>query len=372
MITFRSIRDAIKGNDFILLFLALTATVIGLVFIFSATRNMSGSYRFIVVQIGAMILGIFVMHAISKIDYEDILSTWKFVAVICLILLLLLIIIGVGKGSTGSTRWIRFGPIGIQPSEIVKIGFIITMSKHLSAVGNQMNYVKNVTLTFLHLLVPALMIAVQPDAGTAICFVFMYFCMVFVAGINWRYVIGAVASASIFSVVAWLLLLRPYQKERILAFLSPESAPSTYGYHVLQSKIAIGSGQNLGKGLFKGIQTQLGILPEKQTDFIFAVIGEEAGFVMCVVTVVVLFALILRCLSIGKKAKTMSGTYICVGVAAMWIFHVFENIGMTIGLMPVTGIPLPFVSYGGSSLVTNFMALGLILSVYSQKRSINF
>jgi len=227
-------------------------------------------------------------------------------------------------------------------------------------------------LLVLHAAIPIGLIILQPDAGTAMVFTFIFVVMVFVAGIDWRYIAGAFGAFAAFSAVAWFFLLSDYQQKRFLAFFNPESAPGTYGYHVMQSKIAIGSGQIFGKGLFKGIQTQLGLLPEKHTDFIFAVIGEEAGLVMCIIVVALLMSIILRCIYIGKNARNDIGTFICIGVSAMWLFHTFENVGMTIGLMPVTGIPLPFVSYGGSSLLTNFMALGLVLNVYMRRKVINF
>ena len=172
--------------------------------------------------------------------------------------------------------------------------------------------------------------------------------------------------------MAWNFLLNDIQKARFFAFIDPESAAGTYGYHVIQSKIAVGSGKLFGKGILKGIQTQLGILPERHTDFIFAVIGEEAGFVICLGLVIALFTLVLRCIIIARTAKNSIGTYMCIGVGAMWLFHIFENIGMTIGLVPVTGIPLPFVSYGGSSIITNYIAVGLVLCVYVRRKGINF
>ena len=234
------------------------------------------------------------------------------------------------------------------------------------------NYIKNVAYLLLHLAIPVGLIMLQPDAGTAMVFGFIFIVMVFVAGIDWRYVATAFGGFAVFATLAWNFLLSNYQRERFLVFFNPEKDPGGFGYHVMQSKIAIGSGKIFGKGIFKGIQTQLGFLPEKHTDFIFAVIGEEAGLIGCFVIVGLLIGIIIRCIYIGQNAKNSIGTFMCVGVAAMWLFHTFENIGMTIGLMPVTGIPLPFVSYGGSSLMTNFIALGLVLSVRMRRRTINF
>lgn len=352
--------------------LAITATAAGIVFIYSATKSYEAHYKFVIVQSAAFLLGAGAMYIITKVDYEDISAFWPFITCVSVILLILVLIIGTGSEATGTKGWIRFFGIGIQPAEIVKVFFIITLSTHLSRIGSDINYIKNVILLVLHLCVPVGLIMLQPDVGTAFVYVFIFIVMIFVAGIDWRYIAFGCASFAAFSVIAWNFLLTQYQKERFFAFISPESAPKTYGYHVMQSKIAIGSGQITGKGFFRGIQTQLGYLPEKQTDFIFAVIGEEAGLIGCLLVLAILMSLIIRCIVIGKNAKNPLGTYMCMGVGAMWLFHTFENIGMTIGLTPVTGIPLPFFSYGGSSLFTNLMALGLVLNVKMKKTTLNF
>jgi rod shape determining protein RodA len=328
--------------------------------------------KFVIVQAAAFILGIVAMYIITKVDYEDISYIWPLVAGISIFLLVLVLLVGTGSESNGAQSWFRFWGVGVQPAEITKVFFIITLSTHLAKIGNDINYIKNVLMLILHLCVPLVLIMLQPDAGTAFVYVFIFLVMLFIAGIDKRYIIIAAGFLSLFSVFAWFFLLSQYQKNRFFAFLNPESAPRTYGYHVMQSKIAIGSGKLLGKGLFKGIQTQLDFLPEKQTDFIYAVIGEETGLIGCIVILAILMALIIRCIIIAKRAKNRLGTYMCFGVAAMWLFHTFENIGMTIGITPVTGIPLPFVSYGGSSLLTNLMALGLVLNVKMREKTLNF
>lgn len=362
----------IKKYDFIMLFLSVFATLIGLLFIYSATKTFDSQMKFVLVQSVAFALGVVAMYISTVIDYEDIAALWPFIVGAGVFLLVLVLFIGEGSDSTGRQGWIRFAGIGIQPAELVKVFFIITLAKHLDHIGDDINYIKNVVLLLLHLALPIILLIFQPDAGSAMVYLFIFMVMVFTAGIDWRYITLAVGSFSLFCVVAWYFFLMQYQKERVLAFMNPEAAPLTYGYHVMQSKIAVGSGQITGKGLFKGVQTQLGFLPEKQTDFIFAVIGEEAGLVGCLLVVAVLMLLITRCIYIAKNAKTPLGTYMCLGVAAMWLFHTFENIGMTIGITPVTGIPLPFLSYGGSAIFTNFFALGLVLNVRMRKKTINF
>jgi len=362
----------IRGYDAILISLVMAATFIGMLFVYSATKSYDNQLKYVIVQAVAFILGLVFMYYVTQIDYEHLSSFWPFIIGFSLFLLVLVMFVGTGETSTGTKGWIRIGSIGIQPSELVKIGFIITLAKHLSIIEDDVNYIKNVAYLLLHLTVPVGLIMLQPDAGTAMVFVFIFIVMVFVAGIDWRYMATAFGGFVIFAVTSWFFLLSNYQRERFLVFFNPEKDPGGFGYHVMQSKIAIGSGKIFGKGIFKGIQTQLGFLPEKHTDFIFAVIGEEAGLIGCLLIVALLIGIIIRCIYIGQNAKNSIGTFICIGVAGMWLFHTFENIGMTIGLMPVTGIPLPFVSYGGSSLMTNFIALGLVVSVRMRRRTINF
>ncbi|MBQ4543386.1 MAG: rod shape-determining protein RodA [Clostridia bacterium] len=366
------LKDTVKRIDYFSMICTLVLFIIGTVFVFSATKSLDSNLKYIIIQTVAMLIGLVLMYIITLMDYDDMSLFWKFIAGGCIFLLILVLFIGQGKESTGTKGWIRFGPIGIQPAEFVKIGFIITLSKHIDSIGEGINDIRNILMLLLHLAVPVFLILLQPDFGTAMVFIFIFVVMVFVAGINWKYILCAIGAGGVLAVIAWNFLLNDIQKQRFYAFLYPEIAPTTYGYHVLQSKIAIGSGGFSGKGIFKGIQTQLGILPEKHTDFIFAVIGEEGGFILSVIVVALLLALIVRTVIIAKNARNFEGSCICIGVAAMWFFHILENIGMTIGLMPVTGIPLPFVSYGGSSILTNFIALGLVQNVYMRKKSITF
>ena len=362
----------IKKFDKVLMLLFVVAVTIGLVFIYSATRSMDGNMKFVIVQGAGILIGLVLMYIITCIDYEDLASLWKFFTGLSVFLLLLVLVIGIGGESTGTKGWIRFGSIGIQPAEIVKICFILTLAKHLDTIKDDINYIKNVFLLLLHLSIPLVLILAQPDFGSAMVFVFIFVVMVFVANIDWRYIVTAGISGVIIALISWFFFLDTYQKNRIYALFNPESAAQSYGYHVMQSKIAIGSGQVTGKGLFQGIQTQMGYLPEKHTDFIYSVIGEEGGIIMCMITVFVLMFLILRCINIARTAKDELGSFICMGVAAMWLFHTFENVGMAIGIMPVTGIPLPFISYGGSPVMTNCMALGLVLNVYMRRKTLHF
>ena len=263
----------------------------------------------------------------------------------------------------GTKGWIRFGSIGIQPSELVKIGFIITFAKHIEHVHSDLNNFKNILALLLHAGLLIGLILMQPDAGTAMVFAMIMLLMLFVAGISWKYIVSAFGTLAAAAPLIWFYVLKDYQKGRIISFFSPESDPLGRGYHVIQSKIAIGSGQVVGRGLFSGIQTQLGFLPEKQTDFIFAVIGEELGLWGCLLVCALLLTIVCRIFYIAANSRDLLGELLCTGVGAMFMFHVIENIGMCVGLTPVTGIPLPFFSYGGSNIIASMLGIAIVMLV---------
>ena len=368
----KTLKTFMKNFDFYLFVLTLLTSGFGIVLIASATNSYENNIKFVIVQSAALAIGLLLAFIIIKLDYEYIGSYYKWIYAFNVIALVLVLFIGQGEQEWGGKSWIRIGGVGIQPSEIVKIGFIITLAKHLEMVKEDLNKFKNICLLLLHAGVLIGLILLQPDLGTAMVFVFIFMGMVFICGINYKYIFGAIGAMAAFAPIAWLFILEKYQKNRIRVFLNPESDPLNAGYHVIQSKISVGSGQIFGKGLFKGTQTQLGYLPEKHTDFIFSVIGEELGFIGSIIVLLLLVLIIWRCISTAQIAKDDFGSYICVGIASMLIFQTFENIGMCIGLTPITGLPLPFISYGGSSLMTNIAAIGLVLNVRMRRKTINF
>ncbi len=358
--------------DFFLLAVTLVCAVFGIVMISSAVNSMDSGSKYLIIQGAAAVIGICCMMLLVAVDYETLGKLSKIIYAVCIMLLVLVLVIGTGAESTGSKSWIRFGPIGIQPSEFVKIGFIITFSKAVSDMGDDINKPLNLLKLIAHLGILLALILMQPDFGTAMVFIFIFAGILFVSGISYKYIVSALAVMGAAVPVAWFFLLQEYQKNRIRVFLNPESDPLGAGYHVIQSKIAIGSGEVFGKGLYHGTQTQLGYLPVKHTDFIYSVVGEELGMVGCIIVAVLLFTLVFRCISNSRLAKDKFSSNICIGVACMFLAHIFENIGMCIGLMPVTGIPLPFFSYGGSSVLTNFVAIGLVLCVYARRKVLSF
>lgn len=362
----------IKKLDFFLITIVFIIAVIGLFLIYSATKSSDSGVRQIVVQSVAIALGTIMMLVISFIDYSVYSKYTKYIYIASILVLIFVLIFGEGKEETGANSWIRLGGIGIQPSEIVKLAFCLTFSAHLTSVKDNINKFSVLCKLILHFGVLAGLVLLQNDTGTALVFAVMFFVMLFVAGLSYKYIFAAVGGACVLAPVAWFGLMQPYQKERILVFLNPERDASGYGYQVSQSKIAIGSGEFSGRGYLLGPQNQLGLLPEKDTDFIFGVAGEEFGFLGATLIIILLTVLIIRCFYVSSHSKDDTGMYICAGVAAMFMFHTVENIFMCIGLLPVTGIPLPFLSYGGSSVATNLMAIGLVLSVWIRRNIVKF
>ncbi len=356
--------------DWVLFIITVGLAIFGIVMIYSATRTLHTNTN-VIVQSGAMVIGCALMLATCFFDYEQLQNLIKPIYIFAVAILLLVLVFGV-SGDWGARSWIRFGAIGIQPSEIAKICFIVTFSYHLSKVHDDINKPLVIFGLLLHIGVLVGLILLQPDMGSALVFLFMFICLMFVAKLSYKYIIpiGALGIASLPFIYKYVL--SEYQQKRIQVFFNPDLDPLNRGYNVIQSKIAVGSGQLWGKGYLQGTQNQMGYLPTKYTDFIFSVISEELGFIGAMIIVGALFLLIYKCFKTAQKADNAFGRYICVGVGAMMLFHVFENVGMCIGLMPVTGIPLPFISYGGTSLVVNMIAIGLVLSVsyHNKPRSV--
>lgn len=251
-----------------------------------------------------------------------------------------------------------------------KIVLIIGLAQLLSYYSEKKKINSPITLLIIiaFLVAPTLLIIKQPDYGTAMVFLVIFAVMVFSAGISLWYVLGSIVTIASSLPFVYLYILPQHAKDRITVFLNPQTDPLGSGYNIIQSMLAVGSGQVWGMGLFNGNQTQLGYLPMKTTDFIYSVISEEMGFIISVLVIILFILLIIRIFYIAKNAKDTFGSLIAMGIGSMFLAHFIENVGMTIGLMPITGIPLPFISYGGSSMLTNFIALGLILSINRKRK----
>ncbi|QSX06349.1 rod shape-determining protein RodA [Sedimentibacter sp. zth1] len=363
----------IKKFDFLLLLTTFVLVFFGLVIIKSSTMSYaSGSYRYLRTQTLAFVLGSIVVIVLLLIDYEIYGYFYIPIYVISNILLIAVILFGHGAAEWGASNWLKIGPISFQPSEIAKFGIIISLAKFIDKNKEKINepfiLIKILAFAFL----PVALILLQPDLGTALVFVFFIIIMIFSAGLSYKYIWPFVL-LGIILLIAGVIFLNfyvddyiigdNYMLDRIMMFLYPEMDPSGKGYQVIQSKIAIGSGEMFGRGLFLGVQNQYGFLPTKETDFIFAVVCEELGFVGGIALIMLYALLLLRLIKIAKTAKDTFGSLIVIGIMGMFLFHILENIGMTMGLMPVTGIPLPFVSYGGTFMLMNMFSIGLVLQV---------
>lgn len=359
-----------KKTDWPLIIVTMCLSVFGIIVIYSATRTLDTNTN-VIVQSISFAIGIGLLVLLQRFDYEQFKNMIKPIYIISVLMLVAVLIFGI-TGDWGARSWIRIGAIGIQPSEFAKICFIITFSYHLSMVEEDINKPLVIFGLILHLSVPVLLIMCQPDLGSMLVFLFMFACMLFAARLSWKYIVPVALGGVISLPFIYKYVLNEYQQKRIQVFFNPDLDPLNRGYNVIQSKIAVGSGQLWGKGYLQGTQNQLGYLPTKYTDFIFSVISEEFGFIGAALVALALFFIIWRCFKTAQLSSNLFGRYICVGTASMLLFHSFENMGMCIGLMPVTGIPLPFVSYGGTSMVTNMIAIGLVLSVayHNKHRSV--
>ena len=349
--------------------LALCMTFYGILTISSAVHA-SGGTRYIVIQCAALVIGVCGMLVLSLIDYEEALRKFHLpIFLFCIAILAATLLIGTGEGSNKS--WIRFSflPVGIQPSEYAKLFFICTLAYHMSRVREKLNRLSTVIGLCLHFGVVCGLVLLQGDLGSALVFVFIFLCMLFGAGMKLGYFFAALLLTLGASPFLWDHLSN-YQKQRILVGFSPESDPQGFGYQVLRAKEAISNGGFGGMGYLSGTLTQnpaASTLPKRHTDMIFAVLAEEFGFVGVCVYLALYVALILRILHIARRARGYMGSYICIGAAAVFLFQGLENMGMCMGLLPVIGLTLPFLSYGGSSIVSLFLLLGAVESVASHR-----
>lgn len=356
--------------DMTLLICSIIAAMSGILIINSASWTLDSHIRYILVQSFAFLLGIGAMTGTIFFSYKY-FEKLRFL-IFGLGIGMLILVLAIGTFSHGTQGWIELGPITIQPSEIAKVCFIITLSMHITKKYETINKKSTLAGLVIHLLCYVFPVLLQPDFGTATVFMIIFALELFFAGIYKKYIFGVLGLGAVASPIVWFLL-KEYQKNRIISLFFPEKDPTGSGYHVLQSKLAIGSGMIWGRGYLNGPQTQYGYLPEKQTDFVFSVIGEELGLIGTLFITVLLMIIVYRCFDNAKSCSHDTfGEMICIGVGSMMFFHILENIGMCIGLLPITGIPLPFISYGGSNLVTCFIAVGLVQNVRMRRRATKF
>lgn len=354
----------------------------GLVVLSSATHTSADSFKFLSKQIGAFVLGFTAAILVIRYDYIQLKRySWVLYGIS---IFLLLLVLAIGSEIRGTQGWIQIGPLpALQPAEFTKIILIVAFADFLSNRKGSLNTLKEMLPCFLFMGVPWLLIMVQKDLGTGLVYIVITLVMMYFAGANPRILLGLAGGAA--AVIALALFLhfhygmwiplKPHQLDRLTVFVNPTndgSGGKGAGWNTLQSLIAIGSGGATGKGLYNGTQVQQNFLPEHHTDFIYAVIGEELGFVGAIFVIILYVILLVRAIAISFEAKELYGTLLVVGVSAMWLFHIFENIGMSLGVMPVTGIPLPFLSYGGTAMLTNLIAAGLVVGVNLRGNQIVF
>ena len=361
------VRDFMRRADMLLLSLCVISSVFGLVVISSAVQTYNNPAKYVVVQLLALILGLMLFVIMTVLDVDILADKWVLLCVFNVIFLLILIPFGTSE--LGNSGWLRFFGIGIQPSEIVKITYIIVMAKHISYLKEykDLNSIVSVFQLAVHfLLIFGLLLVTSKDLGSALVYFFIFAVMLFAAGLKWYwFIIGLAAIAAVIPFI-WTDVLKDYQRARILAPYIPKVVDPTgtvYTWQANQSKIALASGQLFGTGLGNGPKTQSDAIFAKQSDFIFAPIGEELGMIGCCAVLALLIAIVVRCVIIGLRSRNTLSMLVCFGVAATVTFQTFENVGMCIGIAPVIGITLPFFSYGGSSLFSMFAAMGLVSGV---------
>ena len=356
-------RRLILNFDWTLFILVMMISGIGLLNIYSAGASLVDlrqmplylkQFQWILIGLAGMAIAFF-------IDYRFLSRHAYFIYGISIVLLL--VVFTAGYTTRGSQRWIAVSGFTFQPSELVKLTLILALTKYFDSHQVGRGYhLTELFIPFAILLIPFLFILKQPDLGTALVLLILFLAMVFFVGLDWRSLLITGAGGLLLTPIGWFFL-KDYQKERILTFFGPERDPLGSGYHIIQSMIAVGSGGFFGKGFLKGSQTQLKFLPEQQTDFVFSVFAEEWGFLGGTILVSMFFFLILWGLKIMIHSKDYLGALIAFGITMLIFWEAFINIGMVLGILPVVGIPLPFLSYGGSSMVVMMTAIGLLMNI---------
>lgn len=346
-----------------LLFLLLVLGAIGLFILYSAGGKDQG---LLIKQASSFGLGLLIMAVVAQFD-PRFMANWS--ALFYVIGIVLLIIVDViGHNAMGATRWINIpGVVRFQPSELMKIFVPMTLAWYVSRHNLPPSF-KRILVSGILIVLPFILIARQPDLGTALLVLVSGVFVLFLAGLRWRWILGAVAAVVPIALGMWMFVMRTYQKQRVLTFLNPESDPLGSGWNIIQSKAAIGSGGVFGKGWMLGTQSHLDFLPESHTDFIIAVLGEEFGLVGICMLLLVYLLLIARALIITLQAQTVFGKLLAGSITLTFFIYVFVNVGMVSGLLPVVGVPLPFISYGGTSLVTLLSGFGILMAIHTHRK----
>lgn len=355
-----------KKADLFLLALCTIATLFGIVVISSTTAYM-GASRYVLIQSAALVIGIFLYVLFSFLDVDIIAQRRELLLIFNVAFIATLFFWGIA-GDTGNRSWLAFSwmPFNVQPAEICKVGYILILAKTIIAQQNKISspvsIAKLVAIFAIHV---GVIMAASYDAGVALIFVFIFVIMVYMAGVNWTWFAAGVALVAAATPFVWTNFVREDQQQRIMVIFDETIDPEGIGirWHTMRSLISLQGGGITGQGLYSGTQTQSGALTAQHNDFAFSAIGEELGIVGCIFVLLILTAIVYRCFYIGFKSGNKMNMLICVGIAGMMIFQIAVNVGMCMGLFPVIGLTLPFISYGGSSIVTTFAAMGIVSGV---------
>ena len=363
----------IQETDNPLLLLIIATSIFGVLMVYSATRFRLEDGQFIerdaVVMIIAAVAGIIVTLVISAIDYEFIMKLWPIIGGFCIVLMIITLIFGAAPEARPDSKcWLIIGNVYFQSSELVKIGYLITYSMHLELLRDKINNLTSIILLGVHAAIPIGLVVLTGDMGSALVFIFMTVAMLFFAGLH----IGFFGAGGILGIAAspliWMYIFDEYQRNRFLALFRPEDFADE-SYQQRLGLNALGSGGFFGQGYLKGTYTQAGLVPERENDFILTAIGEETGFLGCLIALLLLFFVCFKMIKTGKEARDFSAQLACYGIASMITAQVVINIGMCLMILPVIGITLPFFSAGGTSTLCLYIGIGLVFSIYRYNRS---
>ena len=355
----------LQSINYPLLGLIITLFFVGLAALYSISNGDFNSWPLKHSQ--RFILGLIIFFIVVFFDLRLIFGYAYVIFFLSIISLAIIPFFGIE--SNGATRWINIAGISLQPSEFVKYTLILALAKYFHSINNDSSFIKTLIIPLIITIVPVFLVITQPDLGTALIILLGGISLFWISGLNYKYFIVGVFSILCSLPVLWQYL-KDYQKDRVLTFFNPERDPLGNGYHIMQSKIALGSGGIFGKGYMEGTQSHLNFLPEMQTDFIFTMLGEEFGFIGTLLLLLIYAALIMISIRLALKSRSLFSKYLSLGVCNVFFIYVFVNIGMVTGLLPVVGVPLPFISYGGSSMLAVMFGFGLLMNCYINRNII--
>ena len=355
----------LQSINYLLLGLIITLFFVGLAALYSISNGDFNSWPLKHSQ--RFILGLIIFFLVIFFDLRLIFGYAYVIFFLSIISLVIIPFFGIE--SNGATRWINIAGISLQPSEFVKYTLILALAKYFHSINNDSSFIKTLIIPLIITIVPVMLVITQPDLGTALIILLGGISLFWISGLNYKYFIAGVFSILCSLPVLWQYL-KDYQKDRVLTFFNPERDPLGNGYHIMQSKIALGSGGIFGKGYMEGTQSHLNFLPEMQTDFIFTMLGEEFGFIGTLLLLLIYAALIMISIRLALKSRSLFSKYLSLGVCNVFFIYVFVNIGMVTGLLPVVGVPLPFISYGGSSMLAVMFGFGLLMNCYINRNII--